>query len=250
MSGYRPIIGCSTYSKTIQDPPIEIYGLMTSYIEAVRLAGGIPVMIPLGLTREELLALVDRFDGLLLPGGGDIDPARYHGDPANETLRDVNAIRDETEFFLAREAVAREMPLLAICRGHQVFNVAMGGTLWEDIASQRPGAMVHDFFGRWPRTHLPHDVDIQPDSLLARTLGRTTTAVNSLHHQGIRTVAPDLRPVAVAPDGLVEAVEVSGHPFAIGVQWHPENLIYNDDGMLALFRGLVHAAEKRQAPVG
>jgi putative glutamine amidotransferase len=238
----RPLIGCSTYFKTLQDPPIHVYGLMTSYIEAVIAAGGIPIMIPLGLGEEALQAIFEKVDGVLIPGGGDIDPARYRGDTTHPTLRDINPARDDLELFLAREAVQREKPLLAICRGHQVFNVALGGTLFEDVLSQKEAAQKHDYFGGWPRTHLPHEVHVEPDSRLAQLLGDTTARVNSLHHQGIKELATDLRPVATAPDGLIEAIEVPGHRFALGVQWHPENLIHEDRAMLRLFQGLVEAA--------
>ena len=186
----RPLIACSTYLKSIQDPPIYVYGLMTSYIDAVVAGGGIPVMVPLGLDEEALRAIFDRVDGVLIPGGGDIDPARYHGDTTHPTLRDISPQRDETEIFLARQAVAEEKPLLAICRGHQVFNVALGGTLFEDVLSQKNAAMKHDFFGGWPRNHLPHEIDVAPNSRLAALLGRSSTQVNSLHHQGIKVLGP------------------------------------------------------------
>ena len=145
------------------------------------------------------------------------------------------------ELFLAREAVASSKPLLAICRGHQMLNVALGGTLYEDVMEWMPGAIKHDFFGVFPRNHQAHAVVIEPGSKLATTLGRRETKVNSLHHQGIRDLAPGLVATAHAPDGLIESVEVVAHPFALGVQWHPENLVHDDPVMLSLFRALVDA---------
>jgi putative glutamine amidotransferase len=237
----KPLIGCTTYRKTAEDPPMEIIGLMPSYIEAIRAAGGLPVMIPLGVDAETIRAILERVDGVLLPGGGDMDPAAYRAANGGKCY-DIDADRDRVEVLVAQTAVASSKPLLAICRGHQVLNVALGGTLWEDIESEMPHAIAHDHYRKLPRTHLAHTVKIAPDSCLARLMGMQETAVNSLHHQGIRDLAPDLTPTAVAADGLIEAVEIPQHPFALGVQWHPENLIHDMPQMLALFKGLVDAA--------
>lgn len=240
----HPLIGCATYHKTIpQKQPIEMIGLMPSYIEAVRAAGGLPVLVPLGLDEEELGAVLERLDGILLPGGGDVAPAAYGGDEQATTIRDVDIRRDEAEFRLLRQALAGEKPLLAICRGLQLLNVALGGSLWEDVAESMPGAIAHDYFGRGQRDYLAHPVTVAAGSRLAQVLqSNGTIAVNSLHHQGIRELAPSLVPVAWAPDGLVEAVEYPNHPFALGVQWHPENLLHNEPRMRLLFRGFVQAA--------
>ncbi len=238
----KPLIGCTTYRKTAdQSPPIEIIGLMPAYIRAVEVAGGLPVLIPLGLDDSDLLAIFERLDGLLLPGGGDINPLVY-GEPVNPTIWGVDDDRDRVELLLARRGAESDKPILAICRGHQIFNVALGGTLWSDINSQMPDALKHDYYKIRPRNELIHDVVIQPDSLLARSLGKTKTLVNSLHHQGVRRLAAGLTAVATAPDGLIEGTELTGHPFAISVQWHPENLVDHDPAMLDLFRAFVHAA--------
>ena len=240
----RPLIGCATYHKTIkQKQPVEIIGLMPSYVEAVRAAGGLPVLIPLSLDEGELAALLERVDGILLPGGGDVAPAAYGGDEWAATLRDVNIQRDETEFRLVRQALAGEKPLLAICRGLQLFNVALGGSLWEDVAENMPGAISHDYFGQGQRDYLAHPVTVAGDSRLAQALqSNGAIGVNSLHHQGIRRLAPGLAPVAWASDGLVEAVEYPDHPFALGVQWHPENLLQIQPRMRLLFRAFIQAA--------
>jgi putative glutamine amidotransferase len=252
----RPLIGCATYRKRVaQEPPIDVYGLMPSYTEAVLQSGGLPVLIPLGLDEESLMSLLARLDGLLLPGGGDIGPAYYGGDEVDPTVRDVDPERDRSEILLVRRALEQQKPLLAICRGHQVFNVALGGTLWEDVHTAMPNAIVHDYFSKQDRAYLAHEVDILPDSLLARIVQSSHLPVNSLHHQGIRELAPGLRAVAAAPDGLIEAVEVPDHPFALGVQWHPENLIHVEPAMRALFSSFVAFAgngtsagdERRQA---
>jgi putative glutamine amidotransferase len=239
----RPLIGCTTYRKTADNnPPIELFGIRPAYIEAIVAAGGIPILIPLGLSEEDLLTVLAEVDGLLLPGGGDVAPSLYQGVSDHATIAGVDPDRDRVEFALVRAAVAQQKPLLAICRGHQVLNVALGGTLWEDVYSQMHGAALHDYYRSHPLNHLAHSVDVCPGSCLAHYLAKPQTQVNSLHHQGIRRLAPELAVAAVAPDGLIEAVEAPGHPFALGVQWHPENLIHDDPSMLALFRGLVEAA--------
>ncbi len=241
----RPIIASTVYRKSIpQRRPIDVYGLMPSYSEAVSRAGGIPLLIPLGLSEDDLATVIDRVDGVLLPGGADVAPEAYNG-RQHAKVYGVDLERDRTELFVARAAVARGKPFLAICRGIQVLNVALGGTLWQDIPSQIPDAADHDTADEHPRNHLAHIIDARSDSLLAKLLGKSQSWVNSYHHQAIRDLAPELNVTANAPDGVIEAVEITNHPFAVGVQWHPENMVYDDPGMHGLFVGLVQAAAQR-----
>jgi putative glutamine amidotransferase len=239
----KPIIGCTTYRKTAaQTPPISLMALMPSYVEAIKAAGGIPLLIPLGLSDDDLCAIFEQLDGLLLPGGGDV-AAHYYGSHHPELISDVDDDRDRVELFLARLAVTQRKPLLAICRGHQLLNVALGGTLYEDVNLQYPEALRHDNYNLFPRNHLAHHVSVIPGSRLAALFnGAAEVRVNSLHHQGVRDLAPELTAVATAPDGLIEGVELPDHPFAVGVQWHPENLVDDDPLMLELFKGLTAAA--------
>ncbi len=242
--GKRPLIGMTTYRKMAdQSPPIEIIGLMPSYIESIVAAGGLPVLIPLGLGEAELTDILTRLDGVLLPGGGDIEPSVYRGG-LHDTMYGIDPDRDRVEMLVARQAVEMQKPLLAICRGHQILNVALGGTLWADVKTFMPQAIRHDHFHGFPRNHMAHSVTAVPDSQIVRMMGKTEINVNSLHHQGVRDLAVALRATAVAPDGLVEATEIPGHPFAVTVQWHPENLIHDDPTMLSLFKGLVEAASQ------
>lgn len=237
----RPLIGLTTYRKISQDSGSLLYGLMRSYVEAVAAAGGIPLLIPLGLDNDDLSSILQRLDGLVLPGGGDIDPEAYRGVP-HEKLRDIDNDRDRVEINLAREAVQSRKPFLAICRGHQILNVALGGTMWEDLAAQMPDSMRHDYYSDGARTDRPHTVQVRQGTLLARILDSGEVPVNSLHHQGLRDLAPDLVASAISPDGLVEGVEIEGHPFAVGVQWHPENLVQIDPAMHNLFASLVEVS--------
>jgi len=219
-----------------------------SYIHALTQAGAMPLLIPLIEDEGRLRAAYERLDGLLLAGGGDVDPTRY-GEPLHPATRNVDPRRDEVEMILLRWALADRVPILAICRGIQMLNVAAGGTLYQDVAQQLPDALKHDYYPHYPRTLRPHRVTIAPDSLLATILGDLNPAVNSLHHQGVKVPAPDFAVVARAPDGLIEGIEHPTHPFALGVQWHPEDLIGDDPSMRRLFRAFVEAAQKRASSI-
>lgn len=249
MKARKPLIGLTTYRKVAaQSTPIPLYALMPSYVEAVSAAGGVPVLIPLGLDEESLQALLDGLDGLLMTGGGDIAAEAYDSDRPDLIL-DVDADRDRVELFLARAAFDQQKPTLGICRGHQMLNVALGGTLYEDVRSLMPNGAKHDYFGEFPRSHRPHTVTIEPDTILADVLSAgIDIEVNSLHHQGIRDLAPVLVPTAYAPDGLIEGIEAPSRPFMVGVQWHPENLIADDPAMLAIFQSFVAAAAAEGEP--
>ena len=190
--------------------------LTHDYLLRVREAGAIPVMLPpIG---ELPLDVLDRLDGLVLTGGEDIAPERY-GQAPSPKLGDVDLRRDALELALAKEAVRRGMPILAVCRGLQVLNVALGGTLIQDLPSERPSDTVHR--QEAPSTEGSHGIQLDPASRLAQIAGTTELWVNSFHHQAADSVAPRLKPVAHAADGVVEALE-GAEQFMIGVQWHPE----------------------------
>ena len=217
-----------------------------AYMQAVFKAGGLPVIIPETVSTAELDGLRQRLDGLLLTGGADVDPLRYNGKP-HPKVYGIDEQRDEVEINLAQLAASTGWPFLGICRGIQVINVALGGTLFTDIEDQMPDALKHDYNSITERDFEAHPVQLEADSTLARTLssvGGLSVMVNSLHHQGIQKIAADLRPIAVAPDHLVEAVELPGHPFGLGVQWHPEAMP-DSPQMQALFRAFVDAAGKK-----
>lgn len=228
----------------------ELDLLVKQIAAGVVAAGGERVMIPPDLDAATLYARFSELDGLILSGGGDVDPAHYGMEPI-PAIGGVDAQRDQTELLLARWALKEGKPLFGICRGLQLLNVACGGALYRDI-SEHDGALQHAYYPNYPHDYLAHTVAITPGSRLAMLLdGATTIAVNSLHHQACRTVAPTLRAVAFAPDGIVEALEVAEHPFALAVQWHPEALP-QEKASQALFRALVRASQaaRQVAPTG
>jgi putative glutamine amidotransferase len=210
------------------------------YCHALEMAGGAPVLLPL-LDDGTLLDIYQRLDGLLLVGGGDVDP-RSFGEVRQARLSGVDRPRDRAELCLTRRAIRDDLPLLAICRGLQVLNVALGGTLYQDIPRDLPDALEHNLRFGHPRNYLGHEVLITPGSGLAEVLGAERLDVNSLHHQAAKDVAPNLRIAACAPDGVVEGLEAPQNTFVVGVQWHPEELTEDDARMQRLFEAFVSQA--------
>jgi putative glutamine amidotransferase len=222
-------------------------GAIEAYLEALIRAGAAPVIVPRRLPAEALSAMFQKLDGVLLPGGGDIAPARLGGE-SHATVYGVDDERDELEFTLARWAVEQAKPILGICRGIQVFNAALGGSLYLDIGSQRPNSVRHNPARELPWDYLAHRVSVEPGSRLAACWGGSQTCpaegpVNSWHHQAVREPAPGLRVTARSEDGLIEGLELPAHPFALAVQWHPE-MLPNRPETLGLFTGLVEAATR------
>lgn len=197
-------------------PMVIVYGAYINVLEKLGLA---TVLLTPTHTTESVQALLERCSGLVLSGGGDVDP-RYYGEEPHTELDGVLPERDEMEFAALAFAIERELPILGICRGCQVLNVHLGGTLWQDIDTEIPGQVRHQQLGRWEERS--HDVDIVDDSRLREVIGSPEIHINSFHHQAIRTPAPRLRVTAKSDDGLIEAVELRDYPFGIAVQWHPE----------------------------
>lgn len=198
--------------------------LNAAYVEAIERAGALPFVVPPLSRLAHAAAIIDACDGLVLTGGEDIEPDRY-GAARDATVEETNPERDATEIALVEAARSRACPTFAICRGLQLLNVALGGSLVQDIPSQHPGPLDHDPKG--PRTARVHEVDIEAGSALARMLGTTRLRVNSFHHQAADRVAEGLRATAWAPDGIIEGLEwgESGDWWAVAVQWHPEELV-------------------------
>lgn len=204
--------------------------LNTTYVRALEGAGLVPLAVPTMLTPERAAAALHGVRGLVLTGGEDVAPERYGATP-HPRLGAVDPVRDAAELALIAAARARRLPILAICRGIQILNVALGGTLYQDLDSERPGPVSH-------AGETDHDVRVEPGSLLERTLGVRSATVNSRHHQAIRDLAPGLRAVAWAADGVIEGAEPvdASLPWTVAVQWHPEDLTER-----ALFDGFARA---------
>jgi putative glutamine amidotransferase len=235
----RPLIGipCDGNLRSTR----RRYSLGQRYCRALFTVGCAPILIPLLDDDEVLLDTYQRLDGLLLAGGGDIAP-HYFGQTRSARLRSVDLPRDRAELFLARQAVRDDLPLLAICRGIQILNVALGGTLYQDIPAQIPQALRHDFHPEHSRNYLGHEVWVRPGTRLADILRAERLGVNSFHHQSVKAVPPGLRVAATAPDGVIEAVEAQHKRFIVGVQWHPEELVEDDPRMRRLLEAFVEEA--------
>jgi len=234
----KPLIGITTnQSHNVNWQPTIM--LMQSYVNAVIQAGGVPVLIPSLIAEDGWDVVYSRLDGILFSGGGDIALEHFPGEP-HPRINEVDPARDAIELNLVKTAASDGKAFLGICRGCQVVNVALGGTLYTHIPDQLPNALDHDYPGN-KRTILVHEVKIEEGTRLADIYGEPIINVNSLHHQGLREIAPSLRAAGQAPDGLVEAIELRDHPFGIAVQWHPEWLT-DQESTRNLFRKFIQAA--------
>jgi len=212
------------------------------YTRSILSNGGLPVILPTGMPGNQAEHAAIKLDGILISGGGDLEPATYHGAP-HASISGQDPARDDLELSLVHACLKHGIPLFGICRGLQVINVAMGGSLYADISDQFSRQIDHstrqfDFYA--------HTVDILPGSHLADITHARQLRVNSLHHQAIRDLAPKLKAAAYAPDGLMEAVEGMGSNYLLAVQWHPEALSA-DPAALAIFSDFVQAAAKYAA---
>ncbi len=244
----RPLIGVTTQTlQAIDGIPAELpqsWVMNQRYVHSLVSAGAAPVLIPLlADSPEALRAIYERLDGLMVPGGVDISPGEYN-EAEHAALGRVDPARDSTELTLTRWALADHKPFLGVCRGLQVLSVALGGTLWQDLTLLRPDSAKHDYFpgGGFTRDHLAHTVEVAANSRLGAALGTGTISVNSMHHQGVRTLGAGLVPTAYAADGLIEGAELKGAGFAVGVQWHPEMFASGEPSVGKLFEDFVGAA--------
>jgi putative glutamine amidotransferase len=238
LSAY-PLVGLPTLAIPPGPKPPR-FGINQSYVRALTAAGCAPVLIPLLDDDERLRAIYERLDGIVFPGGADVAPQEYGEEPISN-LNVVEAPRDRTELTLARWAVADDLPTLGICRGQQVLNVALGGTLWQDLRHQGVTKVDHSDADGRARSAFIHRVRLDPDSRLAQLIDETDIEVNSLHHQAVKTVAPPLKITGTSEDGVIESLESDDRRFLIAVQWHPEEI---DDlpWVRRLFAGFARAA--------
>lgn len=229
MNERLPLIGVTSYG-FIKSNPFFVLGY---YVNCIRRAGGIPLLIPTG--EKHLSPLMDTFDGFVFTGGGDMDPGFYNGKP-HENIYGIDKVRDESEIRLAKLVMEHQVPTLAICRGIQVFNVAMGGTLIEDILQQQNPTVIHrlpDFESSM------HEVVLDPHCRLASLLGVKRLTGASRHHQALGEIPEGIKAVGVAADGIIEAIEHADLPSLIAVQWHPELTAHEDPIQQRLFDSLI-----------
>ena len=239
-----PIIGITGYGLSEFPATTSLYDQFFSspalYAQSIVNAGGIPVVIPpIGEGAHDLL---QRLDGIIFSGGGDIDPARYEGNENHSSLQRPDEPRDSFEIALINRAVTIEtLPILGICRGVQMLNVALGGTLIEHLPDHTDDDIHRGDDGLWTK----HDVSVHHGSKLASIMQAETIHTQSGHHQALNKIASDLKTVATSSDGIVEAVEHCTHPWCIGVQWHPETTALNDVSQQRLFEALVMEAKRK-----
>jgi putative glutamine amidotransferase len=241
----RPVVGIATQTLPGVTGERQTCWLMgRSYIEELRKVGAVPWVIPLIPHDADTLGeIFSRLDGVFITGGVDVDPARY-GEEKTALCGTTDPDRDAVEIALLKHALAHNLPVLAVCRGIQILNVACGGTLYQDVTAQVPAALKHDFFPtpeRPSRKYLAHDVTVKPGTRLGRILGGAVVPVNSMHHQAIKELAPNLAATAFAPDGIIEGVEGTGEQYLVAVQWHPEELTETHPEQARLFTTFAEA---------
>ncbi len=241
-SSVLPIIGIPV-GQGANPRGAKLYTVHQLYLNAVYRSGGIPCPIPLHLDETLYREIFQRLNGLLLAGGEDIDPHFYDDEPKS-SIEKTDPDRDRVELLLAQWAVDEQMPILGICRGHQLLNVALGGSLYQDIYVELGVDEVHDMRGKGEgfRQRRPHQVLLDPESKIAQELGAVLW-VNSLHHQAVARPGKGLRVVGASPEGVIEAMELEDHPFAVTVQWHPEMLM-DDELMLRVFALFIEEAAR------
>jgi putative glutamine amidotransferase len=247
----RPVIGI-TSSQLVESAShgtFTRHSITKDYSDAVLATGGVPIILPFYVdTAEDVFALVD---GIILSGGSDLDPALFGETDLHPETYDIIPERDESELGLARLAIERDKPLLGICRGIQVMNVALGGSLYQDVPSQFSDAVAHRQQKREITPDEPgHTVAAAAGSALERIYGSNLVLVNSFHHQAVKDVAPGMVATGWSEDGLIEAIEYPGSSFAIGVQWHPELMFKKSREHLAPFAALVKASRKPVVVLG
>lgn len=235
-----PIVGLAAYSRKLAGGSSQFVGNLPTYINALQDAGAIVLLLPASENSNHITRMLDVIDGLVLPGGNDVDPAMY-SEAAHQQLGSIRPERDRFEIALVRDALERDMPVLGICRGMQVLNVALGGSLYQDIPSQYATSIEHDQ-EESDRDHIVHSIELTAGSQLHQFLHTRTLQANSMHHQAINCPGQGVVVTGKAPDGIIEAIEVAQHRFAIAVQYHPEEMYAFDAQARGIFTSFVAAS--------
>lgn len=237
----KPIIGITTFHDIDVEKSFSLAS--NNYLSAVENAGGVPLYIPISEDMEDVKSYLNVVDGIIFSGGEGICPLKFNENPSQKVSY-INHSRDNFELALFREAYNRDMPILGVCRGAQLINVALGGTLYQDIFSQiqncrghmPQGMKVYDLF---------HQIDIEENSKLFDIFKNRKLEVNSFHHQAIRDIGKDLKVTATAKDGVIEGIESLSRKFLVGVQWHPEDLTLKHEEFLSLFKALINSTNQQ-----
>lgn len=245
---FRPVIGVPTQTlQAIEGIPAGLphsWVMNHRYFLALTSVGAVPWMVPLlDKDPDTLRAIYDRLDGVFIAGGVDVHPNSY-GEDEHALCGVTDLPRDVVELAFTRWALEDGKPFLGVCRGMQILNIVRGGTLYQDCADEYPGSIKHDYFPNagYERDYLAHEITVEPGSHLRAAFGAERVLVNSMHHQGIKTLGDGLVATAHAPDGLIEALETPTESFAVGAQWHPEMLVDTDPGTHRLFQAFIDAA--------
>lgn len=228
----KPIIGITP----LWDEEKDSLWMLPGYLDGITQAGGIPFIFPLSDDENDLTTLIDLCDGILLTGGQDVSPELYRDEPLRDLISCCE-IRDRMEQIVLKRALETNKSILGICRGIQFINAALGGTLYQDLPSQHPSNVEHR--QKAPYDIPSHEVTLIKDTPLQKCLARDTLPVNSCHHQAVKTLAPGLEPMAISPDGLVEALYMPGHKFLWAVQWHPEFSFRSDEASRRIFSAFI-----------
>ena len=236
----RPLIGIPCRALIRAETGKPIFANNRSYVHAVESVGGLPILIPMINDLTILTALLSRLDGLLLPGGIDLHPSHY-GEEAHPLSDEADLELDEFEITLASWALQQGIPVLGVCRGMQLINVVLGGTLYQDIDNQYPNSIAHSH-RHLPHTYLAHHINVEPGSRMEAILGAREVRVNSLHHQAIKDAGKGVRISGHAPDGVPELIEVSGYRFVMAAQSHPEEIYSIEPAFKRLFSAFVQAS--------
>jgi len=239
--GMRPLIGIPCHAIIRAETGRPIYANNRAYVHAVEHAGGVPALMPLLNDLKIFEALLERLDGLLLPGGIDVHPQRY-GEAVHQLTEEADLQLDEFEMNLASWALQEDIPVLGVCRGMQLINIVLGGSLYQDISAQYPNSIQHSH-RNLPRTHLSHRIMVEPGSRMEKILGRQEVWVNSLHHQAIKTPGKGVWISGQADDGVAELIEVPGYRFVMAAQSHPEEIYTIEPAFARLFSAFVQACD-------